>query len=273
MFEAVIWTNIALGVVQGLTEFLPISSSGHLILARELVGSVGEYDLAFDAMLHFATALAIAVYFWRDIWKLVLAGLRLPKSIFSKISLGTDETMVVALVAGTVPAVVLGLLLEDMLATAFRNPLLVAGALVFGSLIMFVAEKYKGQSLLANSRLSGGWKQGFVIGLFQSLALIPGTSRSGMTISAGLLFGLSRIAAARFGFLLGVPLLLGAGTKKAFEIGFGEITTAMLMGTVTAFVVALLVIHYLLKFLRNNTLHLFIVYRLLLAFGILILFV
>ncbi|MBL4644714.1 MAG: undecaprenyl-diphosphatase UppP [Candidatus Pacebacteria bacterium] len=272
MFDAVIWTNILLGVVQGLTEFLPISSSGHLILAREVFGVVGEYDLAFDALLHFATALAIVAYFWRDILKLLAAATKLPETILKKAELTENQTMVVALIAGTVPAVILGLLLEDLISTAFRNPLLIAATLVFGSVIMYLAEKYQGRSLLANSKFRGGWKQGLIIGLFQSLALIPGTSRSGMTISAGLLFGMERFAAARFGFLLGVPLLLGAGAKKALEIGLGEITVVMAAGVAAAFVVALLVIHFLLKFLRNHTLHIFIIYRFVLAFGIIILF-
>jgi len=276
MFEAVIWTNIILGVVQGLTEFLPISSSGHLILAREIVGSVGEYDLSFDALLHFATALAIVAYFWRDIQKLISAAFKLPSAFFTKTELTENQITVVALIAGTVPAVILGLLLEDIISTLFRNPILVAGALIVGSAIMFVAEKYKERAPLARAQetASGtGWKKGLVIGLFQSLALIPGMSRSGMTISAGLLFGMERFAAARFGFLLGVPLLLGAGTKKALELGMGQISTAMLVGTATAFIVALLVIHYLLKFLRNHTLYIFIWYRVLLAATILILFI
>lgn len=132
---------------------------------------------------------------------------------------------------------------------------------------MFCAEKYTGFLQKFKFALSG-WKRGFSIGLFQSLALIPGMSRSGMTISGGMLFGMQRKEAARFGFLLGVPLLLGAGAKKALDLGVGEIGTEMIVGTVSAFVVALLVIHLLLRFLENNTLYVFIIYRVLLAIGI-----
>lgn len=267
MFEAAIFSHIILGIVQGLTEFLPISSSGHLILVHQLLGSVGEADLAFDALLHFATATAIVVYFCRDILSLIIAAIGIPRKMLARQSLFGNEEIVLALIAGTIPAVILGLLLEDIMATAFRNPLLVAGTLVFGSVIMLIAEKHSGY-LSRFTTVSHGWKRGFIIGLFQSLALIPGTSRSGMTISAGMLFGMSRGESARFGFLLGVPLLLGAGAKKALELGLGEITLSMMAGTVTAFIVALLVIHLLLKFLQNNTLYVFIIYRVLLAAGI-----
>ncbi|QSH39450.1 undecaprenyl-diphosphate phosphatase [Candidatus Kaiserbacteria bacterium] len=267
MLEAAIFSHIALGIVQGLTEFLPISSSGHLILTHQLLGSVGDFDLAFDALLHFATATAIVVYFWRDIYTLILSALAIPRKLLSRQNLAANEEVVLALVAGTIPAVILGLVLEESMATLFRNPLLVAGALIFGSAIMFSAERYTGL-LTRFTSVAYGWKRGLIIGLFQSLALIPGTSRSGMTISAGMLFGMARGEAARFGFLLGVPLLLGAGAKKALELGIGEITIHMITGTVTAFIVALLVIHLLLKFLQNNTLYVFIVYRLLLAAGI-----
>ena len=269
MFDAAILTNVVLGVVQGLTEFLPISSSGHLILVHELFGAVGEADLAFDALLHFATVLAIIVYFWRDIKKLLQATLTLPRKIIQQEVCTSTENMVVALVVGTIPAVILGLLLEDIMATLFRNPLLVAGSLMAGSLVMFIAER----ALRARTQvhaLGEGWQRGLVLGFFQSLALIPGMSRSGMTISGGMLFGMTREEAARFGFLLGVPVLLGAGAKKAIELGLDGITIAMLCGVIAAFVVALLVIHYLLKFLRTHSLNVFIGYRVLLALGIVI---
>ncbi|PCI90138.1 undecaprenyl-diphosphatase [Candidatus Kaiserbacteria bacterium] len=267
MFDAAIFSHIALGIVQGLTEFLPISSSGHLILAHKILGSIGESDLAFDALLHFATATAIVVYFWRDISSLIIAAIGIPKKVLARQSLFGNEEIVLALIAGTIPAVILGLLLEDIMATTFRNPLLVAGTLVFGSVIMFIAEKHSGY-LSRFTVIANGWKRGLIIGLFQSLALIPGTSRSGMTISAGMLFGMSRGESARFGFLLGVPLLLGAGAKKALDLGLGEISGYMIAGTIASFVVALLVIHLLLKFLQNNTLYVFIIYRLVLAVGI-----
>ncbi len=287
MIETTIFTNMLLGVVQGLTEFLPVSSSGHLILAREFLGSAGVLDLTFDAFLHFATATAIIVYFWQDILKLIITfyvvviGL-LPLGSSSATPFGIEVTeedtqMLYALIVGIIPAVILGLFLEDAMATLFRNPLLVAVALVVGSGVMIAAEKYvKAKEDITNTQKIWGkesWKKGLAIGLFQSLALIPGMSRSGMTISGGMFFGLSRAASAKFSFLLGIPIFIGAGAKQAFDVGLGEMGIDVLIGTVTAFIVAILVIHYLLKFLRNNTLYIFVWYRLLLALGIFILFI
>ncbi|MAZ67521.1 undecaprenyl-diphosphatase UppP [bacterium] len=269
MLETAVFTNSILGVVQGLTEFLPISSSGHLILAREVLGVVGETDLTFDALLHFATASAIVIYFWRDVRMLMETTLRLPSKLVSKDPLDIHDQTVVALAVGTIPAVILGLLLEDIMATVFRNPALVAGTLIAGSLVMLLAEYAvkKDRQIIS---LGHGWKRGLMIGMFQSLALIPGMSRSGMTISGGMLFGMDRAQAAKFGFLLGVPVLLGAGTRQALELGVDGLSLAVLAGAASAFTVAILVIHFLLKFLQNNTLHVFIAYRLLLALSIFI---
>jgi undecaprenyl-diphosphatase len=272
--------SIVLAIVQGLTEFLPVSSSGHLILVRELISVQGEYALAFDALLHFATAAAIVVYFWRDIYRLAETFFTKTRAVFTLSTNEQDALLIQALVAGTIPAVALGLLLEDILDTVFRNPLLVAGALVAGSMIMLLAERYQGESLISRTLLDMevvptvqsngiGWLRGLYIGLFQSLALIPGMSRSGMTISGGMLLGLGRAEAASFGFLLGVPLFLGAGTKKFLELGSAGMLTDMSMslivGVLAAFATAILVIHYLLRFLRTHTLYVFVWYRLALA--------
>ncbi len=268
MFEAAIIHSLILGIVQGLTELLPVSSSGHLILVHEWLGQGSSTgDLTFDALLHFATAAAILLYFWRDIWRLIQAAVVLPRVWLGRHSLSPDGEAVLALLVGTIPAVLLGLLLEDIMATLFRNPALVAVTLIVGSGIMFLAEKYQG-SLTQFVPKTAGFLRGLGVGMFQSLALIPGMSRSGMAISGGMLLGMSREQAAVFGFLLGVPLLLGAGAKKALELGLAEFTMPIFVGTITAFVVALLVIHFLLRFLRSNTLHVFIWYRVLLALGI-----
>jgi len=258
---------IILGVVQGLTEFLPISSSGHLILVREFFGFDGVGALAFDAVLHFATALAVAAYFWKDILRLANSAVHLAmrRSVER-----VEKHMLMALAIATVPAVIFGVLLESLMEDAFRNTLLVAGTLAAGSLIMFFAEKWH----VSRIRIIGETDaptppRAFTIGLFQSLALVPGMSRSGMAISGGMLMGLSREDSARFAFLLAVPLLLGAGGKKLLELGtngslFSD-TAALAAGAASAFIVGMLVVHYLLKFLRNNSLMVFVWYRLALA--------
>lgn len=255
-----IFSLAVLGIVQGLTEFLPVSSTGHLILARDFLGFTTEYGLAIDAVLHLATALAVLVYFRKDI-------LRLVRSFFTWISGGSvvrqDRTLIVALILGTIPAVIIGLSIENSIEHTFRNPELVAYALIGGSALFFIAERLATHA----KELTVG--KGILIGFFQALALIPGVSRSGATISGGLLLGLPREAAARFAFLLSFPVILGAGILKFFELGsVGVLSThggALLVGALAAFISGLLAIYGLLKFLKNNTLDIFIVYRLLLA--------
>lgn len=255
-----------LGLIQGLTEFLPVSSSGHLILAREVFGFNPENGLAIDAVLQLATALAVVVYFRKDITRLLT-------SFFHVITghTGTegDTKLILALVLGTIPAIILGLFLEDTMATVFRSANLVAYALVAGSLVMAFAEVFAKRHRTTFDISDVSPLKGFLIGLFQSLALIPGMSRSGMTISGGLFLRLSREAAARFGFLLAVPIILGSGLKKFLELGFsGTLTVVgpeLLLGSAVAFVSGLIAIHALLLFVRTQPLYVFIAYRLLLA--------
>ena len=261
-----IFSGIILGVVQGLTEFLPISSSGHLILAREVLGLQTEFGLSFDAVLQLATSLAVLVYFRKDCMRIAIAlGAILKRQAVEK----RDKILLLAIVLGTIPGVVLGLLLEDTMATTFRSAELVAWTLIFGSILFFLAEKVARQ----NESLSV--KKGLWIGFFQVLALIPGMSRSGVTISGGLFLGLKREDAARFSFLLAFPIIFGSGVRKLFELNgvgaLGDIGTSLFAGGIAAFVVGMLTIHYLLRYLRNHTLTIFIIYRLALAGTIFIL--
>jgi undecaprenyl-diphosphatase len=248
--------------VQGATEFLPVSSTGHLILARSLFGVEDSQALAFDALLHLATALAVIVYFWRDIMTLVNTALRklgrLPVN-------QEDLTLLYAILLGTVPAILFGLTLESQMETIFRSPLLVAGVLVMGSILFIYAEwRYLKQE--RNQEIT--IKKGLQIGFFQCLALIPGMSRSGATIAGGMLLGLTREGAARFAFLLAVPVILGAGSKKLLELITTDGTVMWLSvgaGAVTSFLTGLIVIHFMLGFVRRHTLWPFIWYRLILA--------
>lgn len=255
-------SGIILGVVQGITEFLPVSSTGHLILAHSIMGVQSNSSLAFDAILHLATALAVLVYFFDEVFLLVQTLLRklgrLPVN-------DKDLKMVKALAIGTIPAVILGLLLESYMETLFRNPILVAVVLVLGSGLFLFAE-YVYQNSFHTGEFDA--KTGFKIGLFQTLALIPGMSRSGATISGGMLLGFSRHEAARFAFLLSLPILIGAGSKKLLELlsASSEVVWfPIVMGALAAFVVALLAIHFMLSFVRKHTLWPFIWYRITLA--------
>lgn len=257
VFEA-----LALGIVQGLTEFLPVSSTGHLILVRELFGVTEVNGLAFDAILHLATATAVILYFHRDIGLLINTALRK----LSRLPVNqSDLTLLYAILIGTIPAVVFGLTLESTMETYFRNPILIAGVLVAGSFLFMYAEWVYMNNYETNKIDK---KKGLKIGLFQALALVPGVSRSGATISGGMILGLTREEAARFAFLLAVPIILGAGTMKLLELiaGDGEVEwTAVGVGAAASFVTGLAAIHFMLGFVKKHSLWPFIWYRIILA--------
>lgn len=255
---------IILGAIQGFTEFLPISSSGHLILIREVLGFKMVGSLSFDAVLQLTTTLAVIVYFWKDL--VSLARIRNVK----------NKILIWAIVVGTIPAVILGFIFEQKIDSVFRNAHTVAWALIAGSILFFIAEKYSATSKNIETGLLGRQRElsvlrGFWVGCFQVLALIPGMSRSGSTISGGLLTGMKREEVVRFSFLLSVPILLGSGLKKLFDLGStGSIDASLIVGSLVAFVVGLASIHFLIKYLRNHTLNVFIVYRVLLAVVVLL---
>jgi len=253
-------SGIGLGIVQGLTEFLPISSSGHLILAREVFGINTEFGLSIDATLQLATSIAILIYFWRDFLGILI-------SVFNWVRGHTidskDKILISALVVGSIPAIVLGLLLEDIMETSFRSSELVAWTLILGAALFWVAEKLSKQTQRLNL------KRGFWIGMFQALALIPGMSRSGVTIAGGLLLGISREQATKFGFMLGFPVIFGSGMKKFFELstnnGLIELGMPLFFSALTAFIVGVVAMHFMVRYLKNHTLNIFIIYRIILA--------
>lgn len=251
---------LILGVVQGITEFLPVSSSGHLILARELFGLNSDFGLAVDAVLQLATILAVVIYFFKDFVSLSRSAVRW---ILRKTIPTDDRVMISAIVLGTIPAVVFGLLLEDFMETIFRNAVLVMVTLVAGSVLFLFAERVATQDKKLTIR------KGVFIGLFQVLALVPGVSRSGSTISGGLILGMKRADAAKFSFLLAFPVIFGSGMKKLLDLqevgALGSLGMPLVVSFITSFAVGLLSIHFLLRFLRKHTLKTFAVYRVLLA--------
>jgi undecaprenyl-diphosphatase len=255
-------SGIILGLVQGLTEFLPISSSGHLILAREILGLQTADGLAVDAVLQLATILAVGIYFRRELVGLTLAA---GKWLMNRPTSAEQRILLLAILIGTMPAVIFGLFLENLMDTVFRSVLLVTSALIIGSLFMLIAEVY------ARRRQPDelNWRKGLFIGLFQCLALIPGISRSGSTISGGLFVGLDRSTAARFSFLLSFPIIVGTGLKKLLDLSAGGELSGLGLSLpaafLSAFFVGLIAIHFLLHFLRSHSLLIFIGYRLFLA--------
>jgi undecaprenyl-diphosphatase len=253
--------SVLLGIVQGITEFLPVSSTGHLILARDVLGLNISDSLTYDTFLHMATVLAVFLYFRKDIAHLTISAFHLitrPKLIEPK-----EKTLIIAIIVGTVPAAILGLAFDSVIETSFRNPLLVAFALVAGSALFWYAEKKNtGKEIISN-------RKGLIIGFYQALALIPGVSRSGSTISGALIEGLSREEAVRFSFLLSFPIITAAGLYKVIK--FSDVLFSIsaivpnIIGFLAALVSGLYAIHFLVRFLKHNTLKPFIIYRLILA--------
>jgi undecaprenyl-diphosphatase len=256
---------IVLGLVQGLTEFLPISSSGHLVAVPALLGWGDPFieSLAFSVMLHLGTLIALLVYFRWDWVRLVPAGLAaLRERSFRG---DPDRRLAWLLAVTTVPAGVVGLLLNDPIETAFREVRLVAVTLVVGAGILWLAERW------GSRRLGIGditFPMALSIGLAQALALVPGVSRSGISISAGMLAGLGREPAARFAFLMATPITALAGGWELRKLFAGEAGVAVPAGPLIAGMLAasasgMLAIAVLLRFLRSNPTTAFVIYRLL----------
>lgn len=259
---------IILGFVEGATEFIPVSSSGHLIIFREILGAKDFGGLAFDAILQLSASMALIVYFWKDVVYLVKSVWQMIRR--KKLERLEDQILLYAILLGTIPAIIFGLLAENWMDTIFRNTELVALTLVLGSILFWYAEKIAKQNeVISISR-------GIIVGLFQCLALVPGVSRSGATISGGLIAGLNKDDAVRFSFLLSIPILFGAGLKKVFEIRqdlfSSDLGSPLLFGCITAFITSLVAINFLIKYLKSHDLSVFIWYRLALAIIIVFLF-
>jgi len=251
---------VVLGFVQGLTEFLPISSSAHLRLIGELFGW-DDPGAAFTAITQIGTEAAVLVYFRRDIARIVVAWLR---SLTRRGKPDPDARMGWLIIVGSIPIVILGLLFQDQIETTLRDLRIVAIALVAFSLILYWADRVGAKNRQLTDLTIG---HGIAFGLAQAAALIPGVSRSGGTITMGLFLGYTREAAARYSFLLAVPAVLGSGFFQAYEALTGDVageTVAWgptILATVIAFAVGLTVIAWLLRYLNRGSFTPFVVYR------------
>lgn len=253
---------IVYGLIQGLTEFLPISSSGHLIFIPDLMGW-DDPGAGFTAVIQLGTLLAVLIYFATDL-KQVLSGWT--RSLFDKETRKEQSAKLGwAIFLGTIPIVVVGLFFEDQINSAFRSSLLVAIMLLIVSLFMCLAEALgKRKRTLESATLFDG----IVIGACQAVALLPGASRSGSTIAGGLFLGLDREAAARFSFLLSVPSIFSAGVYELYQqrheiLGGGLVPT--IIATLVAFISGYAAIAFLINFLKRHSTGVFIVYRVMLA--------
>lgn len=259
-----------LALVQGITEFLPISSSGHLILIPELTGWADQ-GVMMDVAVHVGTLFAVLTYFWRDTKGLTLAmfgtlGIAPAKravegTLYSKLFL--------VLVLATIPVVIAGLIFVKLdLVDMLRNAEVIATTSIVFGLLLYVMDK-RGTQTKEVSEIN--FKTGMKIGLAQILALIPGTSRSGITMTAALGLGFKRTDAARFSMLLAIPTILAAGVlavKDALELGDMAQINDMLIGAVLSFLSAILAIHFLMRWLQTANMTIFVIYRVLLGFGL-----
>jgi undecaprenyl-diphosphatase len=261
---------LIMGLVQGLSEFVPISSSGHLILVPWAFGWKDPFinSLAFSVMLHMGTLLALVLYFWRDWAILIPSGLA---SIRDR-SIGDDPDRKVAwlLVVATIPAVLVGPLLSDTIESWLRDPARVAVMLCVGAAILWLADRWGSRVREMESMTFGG---ALGIGLAQVLALVPGISRSGVSIAAGLLEGLNRQAAARFSFLMATPVVAGAGAFEGLKLIRGTAEAApdmrlIVIGFIASATSGILAIHFMLEFLRRRPVTAFVVYRILAAVAV-----
>ena len=249
-----IFEALVLGLVQGLTEFIPVSSSGHLILAHELFGTT-ESTLIFDVALHIGTLMALIIFFWKDLLGLV-------KNSFAKNSEGRLARIILV---ATIPAAIIGYLFSDWIDVNLRKPETVVVTMIIMAVLMLLTEKYSSKKRKISSV---SMTDGINVGLAQALALIPGVSRSGATITAGMARGLTRADAARLSFLMAMPITFGAivGSLLGAESGeLGGQKGVFLVGIVASLISGFIAIRFLLKFLSSNSLAVFAYYRIALA--------
>ena len=252
-----LWVAAILGVVEGLTEFLPVSSTGHMIIVGHLLGFEGDKAETFEVVIQLGSM------FWRRLFGLI--GIHFGKEPHE--GTGTGKLTLIHILLGMVPAVVIGLLLHDQIKTLF-NPINVMYALVVGGVLLLVAEYFKPKQPKAVGIDDITYRQAFMIGCFQCLALWPGFSRSGATISGGMLMGVSRYAASEFSFILAVPMMIGAtGLDLYKSMGFLTMQDFPMfaVGFVTAFIVALLAIKVFLELIKRISFVSFAIYRFIVA--------
>lgn len=251
-----------LGIVQGLTEFLPVSSSAHLILCRAFLGiDVDQFGLIFDVSLHVGTLIAVVIYFWHDLLEMLFA---LPR-LFTN---DPKARLIWLILIGSIPGALVGALFSDFIEDTLRTPMATVLTLVIGSIFFLVVE-HLGEERRTRTERDLNVADAVVVGLAQATALAPGISRSGSTIGAGMLMGIKRYDAARFSFLLGIVVILGAAAKEGLKLRHMHVTAEMgqffLVGIGSSAIVGYLTVRYLLRYLASHRLDLFAYYRLALA--------
>lgn len=257
------------GIVQALTEFLPVSSSGHLVLLHDILNFDIEQNLAFDIALHLGTATSLMIFFRSELLRLLKTAVCAVKD--KKKCVPAELNLLLNLLYAAIPAGIIGVLFQDFIEERLHSPFVVVITLIIGALLFFAVERYS-----KRSRDLGGmnFRHAVLIGLAQALALIPGISRSGITITAAMALDFKRDEAARFSFLVSLPIILGAGAVKFFDLSAENLDTetiiAFAIGFVSSALLGFLVIKYLLRFLQNHSLAVFGWYRIALSIILLI---
>jgi undecaprenyl-diphosphatase len=270
-----LYQAVILGLIQGLTEFLPVSSSGHLVLVPYIF-NWPAHDVSFDVALHFGTALAVLIFFYKD-WLNMLLALKAdlfekkitPANLLNKDVVRPNTYQLLTIFIVSLPVGVIGILFEKPIEELFRNPASTAIMLILVSFIMLFAEWFYKKSAL-NHKKEINFSDALIISLSQILALAPGTSRSGITISTGLFKGIQREAVARFSFLLATPIILGATLINLPDLFAAKNLTIVLIGVLVSFLSGLFAINFLMNYLKQKDLTLFIIYRVILGIIILV---
>lgn len=256
--------SIILGVIQGITEFLPISSSGHLILIPKLFGWE-DAGLSFTIALHWGTLFGVVGYFYKD-WLLIFKLALFKNRVKSEETIASmdafNKNILFFLIIATLPGAIAGYLLEDSAETIFRNPILVAITLITAGTFLYFTDLFGKKN--KNTRHIT-LKTALLVGIAQAMAIIPGISRSGITISMALLLGLNRKDAARFSFLLATPIILGAGIIKISDILDTSIDIIFITGFFASAIAGFLSIKWLLKYIQTKSYFIFVIYRIILG--------
>lgn len=267
-----IFESFLLGIIQGLTEFIPVSSTAHLLIGQEIMGlEADDMMFSFLVIVQLGTIISLMVFFWQDIWKITRATIRSIPSLFRRKgdTLPLNARLGWYIIIATLPALLAGYLLKDAIETLFRMPLVEAAIRLGAAAILLSLAEWLGKKIRNLDGMT--WLDALIIGIFQVISVFPGASRSGTTISAGMLRGFNRKAAARFAFLMSIPVMLAAGGYEMLDVikmpGLTDFLPLLLIGFITAAIVGWLAIKWLLNYLGKHSLNVFALYCGILCIG------
>jgi undecaprenyl-diphosphatase len=257
-----IFQSFLFGILQGLTEFIPVSSTAHLLIGQKILGiPANDAMFSFLVLVQLGTILSLIIYFWKDLWKILLATVSSIKHLVTRDTgkLDTDARLGWYIIIATIPALVFGYLLKSAVEALFKTPLLEAGIRLLITAVVLGLAEWLGKRDRTIEKMT--WLDALIVGIAQVLAVFPGASRSGTTISAGMGRGLDRPSAARFAFLMSVPVMLAAGSYQSLDLlkmsGMGSFLLPLAVGFVTAAIVGWLAIKWLLGYLNKHSLYIF----------------